>query len=45
MPTALIIEDEPDANQLLALLVQYRGYRTESAFTAPEITIEALFGA
>lgn len=32
MPTALIVEDEPDANELLGLLVQTRGYRTESVF-------------
>lgn len=36
MPTALIVEDEPDANKLLSLLVQLRGYRTESAFTGGE---------
>jgi hypothetical protein len=29
MPTALIVEDEPEANKLLAMLVQLRGYRTE----------------
>jgi DNA-binding response OmpR family regulator len=33
MPTALIVEDEPDANHLLSMLVQLRGYRTESAYT------------
>ena len=33
MPTALIVEDEPEANKLLSMLVQLRGYRTESAFT------------
>src|SRR5689334_22299746 len=33
MPTALIVEDEPEANRLLSLLVQLRGYSTESAFT------------
>jgi DNA-binding response OmpR family regulator len=33
MPTALIVEDEPEANRLLAMLVQLRGYSTESAFT------------
>jgi CheY-like chemotaxis protein len=32
MPTALIVEDEPEANKLLAMLVQLRGYQTESAF-------------
>lgn len=36
MPTALIVEDEPEANQLLAMLVQLRGYATESAFTGGE---------
>ena len=36
MPTALIVEDEPQANELLAMLVQLRGYRTESAFTGSE---------
>ena len=35
-PTALIVEDEPEANRLLAMLVQLRGYRTESAFTGAE---------
>lgn len=32
MPTALIVEDEPAANKLLAMLVQLHGYETESAF-------------
>src|SRR3954453_5250550 len=36
MPTALIVEDEPEANLLLAMLVQLRGYQTESAFTGGE---------
>src|SRR4051794_25218860 len=36
MPTALIVEDEPEANKLLAMLVQLRGYRTVSAFTGTE---------
>jgi CheY-like chemotaxis protein len=36
MPTALIVEDEPQANQLLAMLLQLRGYRTESAFDGAE---------
>ncbi len=36
MPTALIVEDEPEANRLLAMLVQLRGYRTSSAFTGGE---------
>ncbi len=31
MPTALIVEDEPEANKLLAMLVQLRGYQTASA--------------
>src|SRR6185312_11958628 len=33
MPTALIVEDEPEANELLSMLVQLRGYQTDSAFT------------
>lgn len=33
MPTALIVEDEPEANRLLTLLVQLRGYRTTGALT------------
>jgi CheY-like chemotaxis protein len=36
MPTALIVEDEPEANKLLAMLVQLRGYRTVSAYTGTE---------
>ncbi len=36
MPTALIVEDEPEANKLLAMLVRLRGYRTESAFNGAE---------
>jgi CheY-like chemotaxis protein len=36
MPTALIVEDEPEANKLLAMLLQLRGYRTESAFRGKE---------
>jgi CheY-like chemotaxis protein len=36
MPTALIVEDEPEANHLLSLLVQLRGYRTASALTGQE---------
>jgi CheY-like chemotaxis protein len=32
MPTALIVEDEPEANKLLAMLVQLRGYQTESVY-------------
>jgi DNA-binding response OmpR family regulator len=33
MPIALIVEDEPEANRLLSMLIQLRGYQTESAFT------------
>ena len=36
MPTALIVEDEPEANKLLSMLVQLRGYSTRSAFTGRE---------
>jgi len=36
MPTALIVEDEPEANHLLSMLIQLRGYRTDSAFTGNE---------
>ncbi|HEY2158416.1 MAG TPA: response regulator [Isosphaeraceae bacterium] len=36
MPTALIVEDEPAANQLLSMLVQLRGYATDSAFSGGE---------
>ena len=36
MPTALIVEDEPEANKLLAMLLQLRGYRTESAYGGAE---------
>jgi DNA-binding response OmpR family regulator len=36
MPTALIVEDEPEANHLLSMLVQLRGYQTESAYTGNE---------
>jgi DNA-binding response OmpR family regulator len=36
MPKALIVEDEPEANELLAMLVQLRGYETSSAFTGNE---------
>jgi CheY-like chemotaxis protein len=32
MPTALIVEDEIEANKLLAMLVQLRGYQTDSAY-------------
>ncbi len=36
MRTALIVEDEPEANKLLSMLVQLHGYATESAFTGSE---------
>ncbi len=36
MPTALIVEDEPEANKLLGMLLRLRGYRTESAYTGEE---------
>jgi CheY-like chemotaxis protein len=36
MPTALIVEDEVEANKLLAMLVQLQGYKTDSAFTGAE---------
>lgn len=36
MPTALIVEDEPDANTLLSMLVRMRGYHTESALGGAE---------
>ena len=36
MPTALIVEDEPQANKLLSMLVQLHGYATESAYTGSE---------
>ena len=36
MPTALIVEDEPEANRLLAMIVQLKGYTTRSAFTGNE---------
>lgn len=36
MPTALIVEDEPEANALLAMLVRLRGYQAASALTGTE---------
>ncbi len=36
MPTALIVDDEPEANKLLSMLVQLRGYQTHSALTGAE---------
>ena len=41
MPTALIVDDEPQANTLLAMLVQLRGYRTVSVLNGRE-AIDAL---
>jgi CheY-like chemotaxis protein len=41
MPTALIVEDEPEANRLLAMLVRLRGYQTDSAFTGGEALAKA----
>jgi DNA-binding response OmpR family regulator len=41
MPTALIVEDEPEANKLLAMLVQLHGYQTRSAFLGNEAVKEA----
>jgi CheY-like chemotaxis protein len=32
MPTALIVEDEPEANKLLGMLLKLRGYRSTAAF-------------
>ena len=36
MPTALIVEDEPEANKLLGMLLRLGGYQTTSAFTGKE---------
>lgn len=36
MPTALIVEDEPDANELLRLLIATRGYRSVPVFRGSE---------
>lgn len=36
MPTALIVEDEPDANHLLCALVKLQGYHATSAATGSE---------
>jgi CheY-like chemotaxis protein len=36
MPTALIVDDEPEANLLLARLIEFRGYRVDSVFTGAE---------
>ena len=44
MPKALIVEDEPEANELLAMLVQLQGYETEAAFTGGEALVKAECG-
>lgn len=36
MPTALIVEDEPEANKLLGMLIKLRGYHSASAFNGRE---------
>jgi CheY-like chemotaxis protein len=36
MPTALIVEDEAEANKLLAMLLALRGYEADSAFSGEE---------
>lgn len=36
MPTALIVEDEPEANRLLSRIVQLKGYTTRSAHSGAE---------
>jgi DNA-binding response OmpR family regulator len=36
MPRALIVEDEPEANKLLGMLLRLRGYQTESAFNGKQ---------
>jgi CheY-like chemotaxis protein len=36
MPIALIVDDEPEANKLLGMLIKLRGYQTKSAFTGGE---------
>ena len=41
MPTALIVDDEVNANDLLARIVKLRGYTTRSEFTG-ETAIEAV---
>ena len=35
-PQPLIVEDEPEANKLMGMLLRLRGYQTQSAFTAKE---------
>jgi CheY-like chemotaxis protein len=41
MPIALIVEDEPEANKLLSMLVKLRGFQTVSAFTGKEAVEKA----
>ncbi len=36
MPTALIVEDEPEANKLLGMLLKLRGYQSTAAFSGAE---------
>jgi CheY-like chemotaxis protein len=36
MPTALIVEDEPEANKLLGMLLKFRGYRSTAAFNGAD---------
>jgi DNA-binding response OmpR family regulator len=36
MPTALIVEDEVEANKLLSMLVQLQGYEADSAYNGAE---------
>jgi CheY-like chemotaxis protein len=36
MPTALIVEDEPHANEMLRLLIQTRGFQTGAVFSGGE---------
>lgn len=36
MPTALIVEDEPEANKLLGMLLKLKGYKPAAAFNGAE---------
>jgi CheY-like chemotaxis protein len=36
MPTALVVEDEVEANKLLSVLLQLQGYKAESAYSGAE---------
>lgn len=36
MPTALIVEDEPEANKLLGMLLKLKGYQSAAAFNGAE---------